>query len=147
MIEVKVTYEMIDYHLDKHIKYLEVIVKGHARPNYSGNNHLKVCSSVSAVTAGSAVLIDDFENMLKIEKGLFHFIYKNDRYDVKTQNTIDVVVCQLWFIYQRYPKYFKAFELQEKESAICQTPKNPKRQSGCSSQSTKTGLSKTTKVT
>lgn len=138
MIDVKVVYEMIDYHLDKHIKYLEVIVKGHATP-IKNNKHLKVCASVTSVTGGSAVLIDDFENYLKIEKGLYHFIYKNDRYDVKTQDTIDVVVCQLFYIYQRYPEYFKAFELKEKETEKCQTnqkscqqPKRKRKPSGSS---------------
>lgn len=126
MIEVKVIYERVNYHKDKHIKYLEVVVKGHATLT-TGNDHLKVCSSVTSVTAGSEILIDNYENTLKIEKGLFHFVYKNSKYDAQTQNTIDVVVCQLYYIYQRFPKYFKSFEMIEKETANVKNEKSRSR--------------------
>lgn len=113
MVKVVITYEYTSYYGEPRPKYLNVSITGHATA-ITGTTHLKVCSSITTILAGIENFIDNIVNDFTLQRGLFYFESKNSRYDITTQNAIDVAVCQIYWLYQHYPKYFSEYTLIRK---------------------------------
>lgn len=113
MIEVKAFYKK---HYTKTkgavITFDELIVVGHA--NDGELNSIKCCASVTAILYGFTKVVTGATDIVKMEKGYFHYKNFNSTGDKNTRCSLDLVIIQLYEVYKTYPNLFKTFDMIEK---------------------------------
>lgn len=95
--------------------FTDLEVTGHAdHIDYNTNN--RVCAGVSACCYGINRLINTEQFNFEYKSGYFHIWTERTKglkqcLDKDTVHALNTLVCQLFEIYDRYPKAFKSFEL------------------------------------
>lgn len=114
------------YHITKtgkdNFQYCEVEISGHSAKT-DAREQLQVCSAVSAICNGIYRLFNDLQFTYEYDNGYFHAVRKkscwvhngkfNNIVDSDTNHALNTILCQLFEVYQHYPKHFSRFDIIE----------------------------------
>lgn len=111
MIEVYVEYTLVTYASGReYFKYRTFNVKGHA-DNLGGTKGIKCCAGVTACLVGLTRLLGQGENYsYELKSGEFNFFQHGDCSNTEINHYMNLILCQLFDIYQMYPSFFSKFE-------------------------------------
>ena len=95
-------------------QYKTIEIKGHA-DNLEGTKGIKCCAGVSAIIIGFADTLETSNGYsYKFDNGLFTLINsESNMSDKQLNHYINLVLCQLYAVYQIYPQFFSKFETKQ----------------------------------
>ena len=124
MVNVVAKYVNIpNKHGTDYFIFMDLEVSGHIDKAGSYTNNIRVCAGVSACCYGIMRLVNTEQFKVECRSGYFHIWTERthnlrqtlDRDSVYALNTL---VCQLFEIYNKYPRSFQKFELNDIKELI-----------------------------